>query len=171
MTERPERPERSERAERTTGARPASPPDPVLERLRRPIHVGTLLGVSTGLYAATLAGVAVLQQHADDDLTAARAPAVAQAAELRASNDRLAQLLDETSGRERDVSRSYEAVRGDVGEVEAALTDLAAVVGDVKGAAAALPTRISLPAMPSSGSIRSTKAPATHATTGASSAP
>ena len=58
----------------------AAEADPLLERLRRPIHVGTLLGLSTGLYATTLAGVAILQQQADRELAAARAPAVAQVA-------------------------------------------------------------------------------------------
>jgi hypothetical protein len=139
--------------------------------LRRPIHFGALLGLSTGLYATTLVGVAVLQQHADDDLAADRAPAVARAAELRAANDRLTAVIEGLGSREHEASTSYDAVRARVVDVEAELSALASTVGEVNGAAAALPQRISLPTVPSGGTTRvvsKSKAPPTHATTGAS---
>ena len=148
--------------------RAAAAVDPVTERLRRPIHFGALLGLSTWLYATTLVGMAILQQHADDDLLAARAPAVALADELRSANVRLATAIDDLSTRELGVSRAYATVRTDVDGVDAALGGLAALVGDVRGAAAKLPQRIALPAVPSGGSVRvSGKTPA-HATTGGS---
>jgi len=137
------------------------------ERLRRPIHFGALLGLSTGLYATTLVGSAVLQQRADDDLSAARSPAAALADELQSANVRLATAIDDLSERELGVSRGYAIVRSQVNDAEAALGELATLVGDVRGAAAALPQRIALPAIPSAGSVRVSKAPA-HATTGGS---
>jgi hypothetical protein len=128
-----------------------------------------LLGLSTGLYAATLAGVAILQQHADDGLAAARAPAVARTTELHTANDRLAAAITDLGDRELGLVRSYGTVRAEIDDVELALGDLAVLVGDVRGAAAALPQRIDLPPVPSGRSVRvSAKAPATHATTGAS---
>lgn len=146
-----------------------SPAATVPDLLRRPLHFGALLGISTGLYATTLAGVAILQQHADDDLAAARAPAVAQAAELRADNDRLAATIDDLGGREVEAFREFGTIRTDLDDVHSVLDELAVLVGDVRGAAAELPQRIALPAVPNPGSLRiRTTAPATHATTGAS---
>jgi hypothetical protein len=55
--------------------------------------------------------------------------------------------------------------------IEAALDDLAVTVTDVSGAAAALPRRIALPAVPSQRSISVAsggRPPRTHATSGAS---
>jgi hypothetical protein len=153
--------------EGTRPARDAAVPDQLAARLRRPIHFGALLGLSTGLYATTLAGTAVLQQQADDELAAARAPAVALAAELQSANGRLATALEGLSRREAEIARAYSTVSDRVGATEAALGELAAVVGDVRGAASALPRRIALPAIPSAGSVRVSKAPA-HATTGGS---
>lgn len=150
-------------------ARPIVAAATVPERLRRPIHFGALLGLSTGLYATALAGVAIFQQHADDDLSAARAPAVARAAELRAANDRLAAAIEDLGGSETRALRGFGIIRTDIDDVHLALDELADLVGDVRGAAAELPQRIVLPAVPNPGSVRvRTKAPATHATTGAS---
>jgi hypothetical protein len=152
---------------RAGGGRSAAEADPLLERFRRPIHVGTLLGLSTGLYATTLAGVAILQQQADHELAAARAPAVAQVAELQAMNRRLADAANRLADQERALSADYDGLRSGIDAAEAALTDLAGVVGDVKGAAAALPERIALPAVPHGAAVRVASAPA-HATAGGS---
>jgi len=149
------------------GRSAAAEADPLLERLRRPIHVGTLLGLSTGLYATTLAGVAILQQQADHELAAARAPAVAQVAELQAMNRRLADAANGLADQERALSADYDGLRSGIDAAEAALTDLAGVVGDVKGAAAALPERIALPAVPHGAGVHVASAPV-HATTGGS---
>jgi len=143
----------------TTGA------DPLVDRLRRPVHVGALFGISASLYATTLAGVAVLQQRADDEVAAARAPSVAQVEELRAMNRRLAEAVNALSQQEQTVSGEYDALRSGVDAAEATLSNLAGVTGDVRGAAAALPQRIALPAVPRGGSIHAASAPA-HATSG-----
>lgn len=141
--------------------------DPLVERLRRPVHVGALLGLSTGLYATTLAGVAFLQQQADSNLAAARAPAVAQVDELRALNDRLAATVNDLADREQALSTDYETLRSGVDASEASLADLAGVVAEVRGAAAALPQRIALPSVPRAAGVHAGSAPA-HATTGGS---
>jgi len=153
---------------RPSGSRSAAAEaDPLVERLRRPIHVGMLLGLSTGLYATTLTGVAVLQQQADRELAAARAPAVAQVAELRAMNRRLADAMNRLADQERALGADYDGLRSGIDAAESALTDLAGVVGDVKGAAAALPERIALPPVPRGAGAHVASAPA-HATTGGS---
>jgi hypothetical protein len=141
--------------------------DPLVERLRRPIHVGALLGLSTGLYATTLAGVAILEQRADDQVAAARAPALAQVDELRRMNERLAATLTALSDRERTLAADYEALRSGVDATESGLADLAGVVGQVRGAAAALPQRIALPPVPRAAGVHAASTPA-HATTGGS---
>jgi len=141
----------------------------VPDRLRRPIHFGALLGVSTGLYATTLAGTAMLQQHTDDNLAAARSPAVAKAGELRAANDRLAHAVDTLGQRQAALSSSYDGLRATVTEAETTLSGLATIVAEVRGAAAALPQRIALPAIPT---VRvAPKASRAHATTGGSAVP
>ena len=150
------------------GSNKSSASDPLVERIRRPVHFGVLLGLSAGVYATTLTGVAVLQQQADDDLAAARAPAAAHAAALRAANDELAATIRRLDQGTSTAASSYATARGGIDKLEGDLELLAAVVAEVKGAAAALPQRISLPAVPS-GSVRlAARPPATHATTGAS---
>jgi hypothetical protein len=152
---------------REARAMSAAATDPVIDRLRRPIHIGALLGVSAGLYATSLTGVAILQQRADDSLAAARAPAVAQIDELRAMNRRLADAVNTLSKQDRSAGAGYDTLRSQVDAAEATLTDLARVVGDVRGAAAALPERIALPAVPRAAAVHAASAPA-HATSGGS---
>ena len=111
--------------------------------------------------------MAILQQQADRELAAARAPAVAQVAELQAMNRRLADAVNRLTDQERARSAKYDTIRSGVGTAESALTQLAGVVGDVKGAAAALPERIALPPVPHGAGVHVASAPA-HATTGGS---
>jgi len=63
-------------------------------------------------------------------------------------------------------------VGGDVASYEARLDELAALVAEVQGSAAALPTRISLPSVTMRGAVGgSGRAPATTARSAASGAP
>jgi 16S rRNA (cytosine967-C5)-methyltransferase len=48
------------------GRSAAAEADPLVERLRRPIHVGTLLGLSTGLYVTTLAAQGIAADATGD---------------------------------------------------------------------------------------------------------
>src|SRR6185369_14917569 len=52
----------------TTGKRAMTDP-------RRPLHLAVMLGASAALYAASMAGVALLQSNADRELTQRQAPA------------------------------------------------------------------------------------------------
>ncbi|HEX5015261.1 MAG TPA: hypothetical protein VFV72_14005 [Candidatus Limnocylindrales bacterium] len=149
-------------------AREPSAADPFVERLRRPLHFGTLLGASAGLYATTLTGVSVLQQQADDGLGAARAPAAERAAALRTANDELARIVERLDRSNASIAGGYAGSRIEIDRLEGDLEALASVVGEVRGAAAALPDRIPLPSLPRGGSVRVAKPPATHATTRAS---
>jgi hypothetical protein len=67
------------------------------------------------------------------------------------------------------LSSSYDGLRATVADAETRLGGLATIVDEVRGAAAALPQRIALPAIPS---VRvAPKASRAHATTGGSAAP
>jgi len=134
------------------------------------LDVPVILGLSTVLYAGSLAGVTALQSSQDE---AARA----STADLRAVLER---ARDERAWLERAVSESGSAFNrhleayGDLEARASAISDelasLASLVDEVSGSAASLPTR--LPQAPSvTRLVRvsvSAAAPPTHATTGAS---
>jgi hypothetical protein len=82
-------------------------------------------------------------------------------------NERLAATLTALSERERTLAADYEVLRSGVDVTESGLADLAGVVGEVRGAAAALPQRIALPPVPRAAGVHAASAPA-HATTGGS---
>jgi hypothetical protein len=134
-----------------------------------PARAGMLLGASAAIYAVTLAGVAGLQAQGDAELVARHQPYVAALARARAANDALATALDRTDADLRSVGASYASTGASVSDYEARLDALAALVAEVQGSAAALPTRISLPrvTVTSSGS----RPPSTSTTTGASGVP
>ena len=129
-------------------------------------RAGMLLGASTALYAVALAGVSGLQ-HADDAaIIARRAPLVATVDAARVANDRLEAALLEADAGARALGADYAATAGALGAFEARLDELAVLVAEVQGSAAALPARVSLPSV----SVRAAAKPAprTTATTGAS---
>jgi hypothetical protein len=158
-----------------------SPARPVAHRreaiLGTPARAGMLIGASAAVYAVTLAGVAALQAQADAETAARRAPLVEAAARTRAANDRLEAVIREADAQVRGLASEYASTTTDVTAYQARLDALAALVADVQGSAAALPTRIKLPAVTvhgaiargSSGGARS--APATRSTTSASAKP
>ncbi|HEX5589283.1 MAG TPA: hypothetical protein VFX65_03205, partial [Candidatus Limnocylindrales bacterium] len=59
-----------------------------------PLHVGVLLGLSTGAYALTLAAVTGVQSAADAAARSERAPTVAAIEAMAAEHDRLASRLE-----------------------------------------------------------------------------
>ena len=137
--------------------------------LTTPARAGMLLGASAAIYAVTLAGIAGLQAQGDAELVARHQPYVEALARARAANDALAAALDRTDADLRTVGASYASTGASVSDYEARLDALAALVAEVQGSAAALPTRISLPrvTVTSSGS----RPPRTSTTTGASGVP
>ena len=136
--------------------------------LTTPARAGMLIGASAAIYAVSLAGVAGLQSQSDAELAARRQPYLDELARTRAANDSLEAALAAVGSQAGALSGTYATTAGDVTAYEARLDQLAALVAEVQGSAAALPTRISLPTV----TVRagSTRAPATTSTSGASGA-
>jgi phage shock protein A len=135
-----------------------------------PMHLPMALGLGTGLYAVTLAGVTALQARTDAALAAERQPLSVAVGEVTQSRAALEGQLQVTVSSLNAAAAAYDRVRGHSADLETALSALAARVSSATGAAASLPSRISLPAAPGGVSSVST-APATQATTGASGKP
>jgi hypothetical protein len=134
-----------------------------------------LLGGSAAIYAVTLAGIAALQSSSDAAVAARRQPWVDAIAAERVANDDLEANLATASRNAAWLGRVYEDVSTDVAAYRARLDELAALVADVEGSAAALPTRVSLPSVSMRGAVAgarsgggSTRAPSTTATSGGS---
>ena len=142
--------------------------------LTTPARVGMLLGASAAMYAVTLAGVSFLQSSADADIAARRQPWLDEIAAARAANDATESALMTADQQSRWLSGVYADVGNDVTAYQARLDELSALVAKVQGSAAALPSRISLPAVVTRGAISTrsgggtSKAPATTTKTAAS---
>jgi hypothetical protein len=133
---------------------------------RRPWHLGTYLGLSIGAYAAILAAVTGAQSAADAATVAARDPGLAAAAELAADHDRLERALLAAGDRYGEAATRYDGFVARLAALDDRVGALAAIVAEVEGSAASLPTRVSLPSI--ARSVAPVQAPAVHATTGAS---
>jgi hypothetical protein len=140
--------------------------------LSAPARAGMLLGASAALYAATLAGVSVLQAQDDASLAASRAPYLDALAESRTANDALETRIQAANTRIADLITTYGSVGADVEAFQARLDELATLVADVQGSAAALPARIKLPSVSMRGAVSSgvtrSSAPRTSGKSGAS---
>jgi hypothetical protein len=143
--------------------------------LSTPARAGLLLGASAAVYAVSLAGVAAIQADTDAQAIVARAPYLDEVARLQAANDELERLLHEADAEARALAADYGAVGVTVAAYETRLDALAALVADVEGSVAALPTRIKLPSVTMRGAIAGSSrssggrsAPSTRATSGAS---
>jgi hypothetical protein len=132
-----------------------------------PARAGMLIGASAAVYAVALAGVSGLQAESDAAAIARREPWLAEIAESRAANDRLEATLIAASSEAKALADEYAATGVVVSAYQARLDELASLVAEVQGSAAALPARISLPKVTVRGATRSTR-PSTTATSGAS---
>ena len=159
--------------------RPAAAASPAVAQRRdafltMPARAGMLLGASAAVYAVTLAGVAALQASSDATIAARRQPYLDAIAETRAANDALEAALLTADEETRALAASYAAVGADVAAYQAALDNLATLVAEVEGSAAALPSRIALPTVTARGAIPrgsgggGSGAPATNSKSGAS---
>ncbi|MEW6223815.1 MAG: hypothetical protein AB1627_04230 [Chloroflexota bacterium] len=135
--------------------------------LTTPARAAMLVGASAAVYAVSLAGVSGLQSSSDAALIARTQPWLDQVAEARAANDELEAALIRASTEAQALGAAYEAAGDELVAYEARLDSLAALVAEVKGTAAALPSRIGLPKVTVRGAARTTR-PATKATSGAS---
>ncbi len=105
---------------------------------RRPIHVVVAVGMTAGLYAVALAGVATLQSASDLQLTADRAPTANAVAGLKSAHDAMEASLGTLNGAYTHAADGYAGIaRGIVGHEEA-LARLGQQVQAAAGSAAAL---------------------------------
>ena len=132
---------------------------------RRPIHLGIVIGISTGVYAVSLAGVTGLQAGQNAQLAADRGPAADVAARLEAANTDLEARLAAARAAFDASASSYSTVADDLARYEARLTSLGKTVGAIRGASVSLPTSGSLPRVSGAGSVAK---PPVHTTTSAS---
>ncbi len=156
------------------GARAEAPARAVTRRrealLTTPARAGMLIGASAAIYAVTLAGVAGLQAGTDAELVARHQPYLNDLARTRAANDQLEVTVARADAQLQALGGIYARTGDAVTAYETRLDALAKLVAEVQGSAAALPSRLSLPAVSVRSSVGST-APATTAKTGASGAP
>jgi hypothetical protein len=140
--------------------------------LSMPARAGMLIGASGAMYAATLAGISVLQARDDASIAATREPLLQAVATSKAANDALAARIQAANGSISALITDYGATGADVAAYQARLDSLAALVADVQGSAAALPARIKLPTVSIRGPISSGggggSAPKTSGKSGAS---
>lgn len=162
----------------TRPARPAvqAPARPAVRRregvLSTPTRAGMLIGASAAIYAVSLAGVAAIQSQSDAAVAAQRAPYLDAISAARAANDSLEAALLSVDAQARALAADYAQAGDDVSAYQARLDALAALVADVQGSVAALPSHISLPKVTMRGAVGgSGRAPATTARSGASGVP
>ncbi len=105
---------------------------------RRPVHVLVAVGMTAGMYAASLAGVAALQATSDAQVAAERAPAEDAIARLRASHASLESRLAQLDGAFATAADEYKVVADGIAAHEKALAKLGKQVKSDAGSAAAL---------------------------------
>lgn len=137
---------------------------------RRPVHIPAhvlvMLSASTAAYAITLAGVAGAQSANEAALAAARDPLARQVDQVTAGHDQLADRLDRAAADYAAAAQAYLAAGGGLRALQDDLAGLSGVVAGIDGVSRALPATVSLPTV--RGSVSAGRAPASHATTGAS---
>ena len=141
--------------------------------LSMPARAGMLIGASAAMYAATLAGISVLQARDDASMAATREPLLQAVSTTKAANDALAARIQAANGSISALITDYGATGADVAAYQARLDSLAALVAEVQGSAAALPARIKLPTVSIRGPVSSgggggSSAPKTSGKSGAS---
>ena len=143
--------------------------------LTTPARAGMLLGGSAAIYAVTLAGIAALQASDDAAVGARRQPWVDAIAAERAVNDDLEASLAAAREDSTRLGNVYADISTDVAAYRVRLDELAALVAEVEGSAAALPDRVALPSVTMRGAIAAprsgsgtTRAPSTTSTSGGS---
>ncbi len=135
---------------------------------RRPIHLAVLVGLSTGLYVGSIAGVTALQSAADRSVIADRTPALSAADAASRAHDDLASRVDDAALRYQLLASRYVDLGREIDDYEQSLDELALRADEITGSLGSLPTRIRIPSVPTMPAAGPRTRPATHATTGAS---
>jgi len=105
---------------------------------RRPVHVVVAVGMTAGLYAISLAGVAMLQSASDLQLAADRAPAADAVAGLKSAHDAMEASLGTLSGAYAHAADGYKGIAQGIVGHEHLLAALGEQVQAAAGSAAAL---------------------------------
>ncbi|HEY7589439.1 MAG TPA: hypothetical protein VH723_00460 [Candidatus Limnocylindrales bacterium] len=92
---------------------------------KRPYHIGVTIGISAGMYAASLAVVSGLQFEADRDTIADRQPVVDAIAMLSAHHEDLADRLEAARTSYTDATGEFGSVAEELKAVHEGLTALA----------------------------------------------
>lgn len=116
-------------------------------------RAGMLIGVSAAVYAVSLAGVAGLQAQAVAEAAAQNQPAIDALQQARAANDALAASISDADSRIRALAGQYNSMSQDMGAYQARLEQLGKLVSTIRGSAAAMSAKITLPSVSIHGSI------------------
>ena len=136
---------------------------------RRPLHLAVMIGASTALYAASMAGVTAIQSDNDRTLMLRQSPAEAAVTRLRAGHDELEAVIDRAANGYAEAAGGYDALTPGLTDMETSLEQLAGRVKTVSGAARALPRQVSMPVIQRTVvRVVTTSRPKTSAKTGAS---
>jgi hypothetical protein len=139
-----------------------------------------VIGLSTGVYALALAGVAAAQAAHDRAVVADRQPMQTAITLLGSAHDRMQRSIDAARAGYTAAAGGYDQATERLISLQAGLERLAAVITGIEGTSFSLPGRISLPsvpgvrpvaAAPATPAAPAAVAPTTVATTGASGAP
>lgn len=136
-----------------------------LPALTLPPHVIVMLSAATAGYSVALAGVASLQAAHEGALMDERSPSVAGVERLANGHDDLGARLDAAGYAYADAADAYTRSAAILASVDRDLAELAARVAEIDGVSRSLPTSVRVPVVRT---VVQAKAPATHATTGAS---
>lgn len=132
---------------------------------RRPIHLGIVIGVSTSLYAVSLAAVTGLQSAQNAQVSDAYAPLVSSVDALDGANADLGARLDAARAAYDASASSFSVVVAKVPGFEARLKALARAVTKIHGTSVNMPSGGALPRVSGAGSVAK---PPVHVTTSAS---
>lgn len=116
-------------------------------------RAGMLIGVSAAVYAVSLAGVAGLQAQTVADAAAENQPAIDALGQAKAANDALAASISDADGRIRALAAQYNSMGQDMAAYQARLDQLGTLVSTIRGSAAAMSAKITLPSVSIHGSI------------------
>jgi hypothetical protein len=132
----------------------------------RRYHLAVALGLSTGAYAALLAGVTRLQAESEGQLVDQRRPSAAALDALGSAHDALESDLRSASDLYNRYAATYRTTAATLAQIEKSLGTLNTTVRRVEGGSQTLPDRVALPTV--SSTVVTVIRPTAHATTGGS---
>ncbi len=136
--------------------------------VRRPLHLGVIIGVSASVYAAGLAGVTALQSGTDAANRETLGSTADTASALAAAHGDLERRLAAAVSAYDAAAASYDRIAGGLGALDGKLRALVGVTKRIQGSAIAMPRLVALPAVSAANPV---SRPAAQVTTGASAAP